>query len=191
MANGQRLWSLPPWKRHLRSLVSTGTMAIFPIRTFPDPVLRMAARPVEHIDDDIRRLVDDMLETMYEAPGVGLAASQIGISLRVVVYDIGDGPFHLINPAMEEKSGSWTYEEGCLSVPDRYWEIERSAYARVRGLDVDGRPVTYEGDELMGRMLQHELDHLEGMLLLKRLPRRVRKQALREMRQEGFVRGKP
>ena len=164
-------------------------MAIFPIRTYPDPVLRMKAAPVEQIDGDIRRLVDDMLETMYEAPGVGLAAPQVGIALQVIVCDIGDGPFHLINPVMEEKSGSWTYEEGCLSVPERFWPIERSGKARVRGLDVDGQPVTYEGDELIGRVLQHELDHLEGTLLLKRLPRRVRKEALREMRQEELARG--
>lgn len=166
-------------------------MAIFPIRIYPDPVLRMEARPVEHVDDDIRRLVDDMLETMYEAPGVGLAAPQIGISLQVVVCDLGEGPFHLINPVMEETSGSWTYEEGCLSVPERYWPIKRSAYARASGLDVDGRSVMYDGDELLGRVLQHELDHLEGTLLLKRLPRRVRKEALRELRQEGLARGGP
>lgn len=166
----------------------TGGMAIFPIRTYPDPVLRLEASPVEHVDDDIRRLVDDMLETMYEAPGVGLAAPQIGISLRVVVCDIGDGPFHLINPVMEETSGSWTYEEGCLSVPDRFWPIKRSSFARARGLDRHGIEVSYEGDELMGRVLQHELDHLDGTLLLKRLTRRVRKEALRELHEESMQR---
>ena len=164
-------------------------MAIFPIRTHPDPVLRMVARPVEHIDDDVRRLVDDMFETMYEAPGVGLAAPQIGISLRVAVCDVGDGPFHLINPSLDETSGSWTYEEGCLSVPERFWPIKRFAYARASGLDVDGRTVTYEGEELVGRVLQHELDHLDGTLLLKRLPRRIRKEALRDLREEGMARG--
>ncbi len=174
---------------HRPALSSPATMAIFPIRIYPDPVLRMEARPVEPVDDDIRRLVDDMFETMYQAPGVGLAASQIGIPLRVVVCDIGEGPFHLINPVMEETSGSWTKEEGFLSVPERYWPIKRSAYARASGLDVDGRPVMYEGDELIGRVLQHELDHLKGTLLLKRLPRRVRKDALRELRQEGLTRG--
>ena len=164
-------------------------MAIFPIRNYPDPALRMEAVPIESIDGDTRRLIDDMLETMYAAPGVGLAAPQLGIPLRVIVCDIGDGPFHLINPVLEETSGSWTYEEGCLSVPGRYWLIKRSAYARARGLDLEGQEVTYEGDELMGRVLQHELDHLDGTLLLKRLSRRARKDALREMRQEGFDRG--
>ncbi len=161
-------------------------MAIFPIRIYPDPVLRICAGTVEAIDADIRRLVDDMFETMYAAPGVGLAAPQIGIPLRVIVCDIGEGPFHLINPVMESTSGSWVYEEGCLSVPDRFWPIKRSSNARAGGVDVDGRRVVYEGDELMGRVLQHELDHLEGTLLLKKLPRRVRKEALRELREEGL-----
>jgi peptide deformylase len=161
-------------------------MAIFPIRTFPDPVLRSPARPVEEIDADVRRLVDDMLETMYEAPGVGLAAPQIGVSLRVVVFDIGEGPHHMINPEMLETSGSWTFDEGCLSVPDRYWSIKRDGFARARGYDVDGNEVEYAGEELMGRVLQHELDHIEGMLLLDRLPRRIRKQALKELREEGL-----
>jgi peptide deformylase len=164
-------------------------MATFPIRTYPDPVLRMKARPVTEIDGDMRRLIDDMFETMYEAPGVGLAAPQIGMPLQVVVCDIGEGPFHLINPTMEETKGSWTYEEGCLSVPERFWPIKRSAYARASGVDVDGKPVAYEGDELMGRVLQHELDHLQGTLILKRLARRVRKEALREIREEGLARG--
>ena len=161
-------------------------MAIFPIRTYPDPVLRMEARPVTQVDGEVRRLIDDMFETMYEAPGVGLAAPQIGMLLQVVVCDIGDGPFHLINPTMDETKGSWTYEEGCLSVPERFWPIKRSAYARASGVDADGKAVTYEGDELIGRVLQHELDHLRGTLLLKRLSRRVRKEALREIREEGL-----
>jgi peptide deformylase len=164
-------------------------VAIFPIRTYPDPVLRLPATRVDRIDDDIRRLVDDMLETMYDAPGVGLAAPQIGVSLQVVVCDIGDGPFHLINPTMEETSGSWTYEEGCLSVPERFWPIKRAAFARAKGTDLDNREVVFEGEELMGRVLQHELDHLDGTLLLKRLPRRVRKEALRELHEEGMARG--
>ena len=164
-------------------------MAVFPIRIYPDPVLRIEARRVEPVDGDVRRLVDDMFETMYQAPGIGLAAPQIGISLRVIVGDIGEGPFHLINPVLEATSGSWTYEEGCLSVPERYWPIKRSAYARASGLDVDGLTVMYEGDELMGRVLQHEIDHLGGTLLLKRLPRRVRKEALRELRQDGLAGG--
>ncbi len=161
-------------------------MTIFPIRTFGDPVLRTPAAPVGEIDDAIRRLVDDMIETMYDAPGVGLAAPQIGVGLRVIVFDAGDGAHHMINPVLEETSGSWVYDEGCLSVPDHYWEIKRPAFARARGLDLDGNEVVYEGDELMGRVLQHEVDHIDGMLLLERLPRRTRKQALKELREEAM-----
>lgn len=164
-------------------------MAIFPITTFPHPVLRSPAAEVHEIDADIRRLVDDMLETMYDAPGVGLAAPQIGVPLRVIVFDVGEGPHVMVNPVLLETSGKWTFEEGCLSVPDRYWPIERAAFARARGLDLDGREIEYAGDELVGRVLQHETDHIEGTLLLERLTRRTRKQALREMREEAWARG--
>jgi peptide deformylase len=160
-------------------------MAVFPIRTFPDPVLRLEAKPVDRFDTELRRLVDDMGETMYAAPGVGLAAPQIGVSLRVVVFDAGEGLRHLINPVMESTSGSWVYDEGCLSVPENWWPIERAAYARARGLDVDGREVVYEGDELIGRVLQHELDHIDGTLLIDRLGRRERKAALRDLREQA------
>lgn len=162
-------------------------MAIFPIRVFPDPVLRMPAAPVERFDDHLARLVDDMIETMYDAPGVGLAAPQIGVSLRVVVFDAGDGPRHLVNPVLEATSSSYEYEEGCLSVPGKWWPITRPAFARVRGLDVRGDEAVYEGDELMGRVLQHELDHVDGVLLLQRLGRRERKQALRQLREEAVI----
>jgi peptide deformylase len=164
-------------------------MAIFPIRTHPDPVLRTPAAPVGTIDADIRRLIDDMLETMYDAPGVGLAAPQIGVALRVVVFDAGDGPGHLINPVLEAVEGEFEYEEGCLSVPGHYWPITRPSYARASGLDLDGKPAVYEGEELMGRVLQHEIDHVEGVLLLERLSRRVRRQALRDLRREALERG--
>ena len=163
-------------------------MAIFPIRTYPDPVLRIVASPVGAGDADLRRLVDDMIETMYAAPGVGLAAPQIGVSLRVIVFDAGDGPHHVLNPVLEGTSGEYLYEEGCLSVPNRYWPIERPAYARVRGRDLAGAEVVYEGEDLMGRVLQHEVDHLEGTLLLTRLTRRERKEALRELRLEAMER---
>ena len=161
-------------------------MAVFPIRTFPDPVLRSPAAPVAHIDDAIRRLVADMLETMYQAPGVGLAAPQIGVALRVVVFDIGEGPHHLVNPVLVETGGSWTFDEGCLSVPDRYWPVRRPAFARARGLDLDGNEVEYAGEELLGRVLQHETDHLQGTIILDRLARRTRKQALKELREEAM-----
>jgi len=161
-------------------------MAIYPIRTFPDPVLAMKARSVEAFDDNLKRLTDDMFETMYDAPGVGLAAPQIGVSKRVFVADIGDGPFLMVNPSIVCQTGKWKYEEGCLSVPGRYWDIKRYDYARAEGFDVSGNPVMYEGDELMGRVLQHEIDHLFGLLLLSHLGSRTKRQALKELREESL-----
>ena len=148
----------------------------------------MPATRVDVIDGDIRRLAADMLETMYQAPGVGLAAPQIGVTLQVVVFDIGDGPHVMVIPVLLETSGKWTYEEGCLSVPERFWPISRASFARAKGLDLDGNEIEYAGEELMGRVLQHETDHLQGVMLLERLSRRARKQALKEIREEtlGF-----
>lgn len=161
-------------------------MAIYPIRTFPDPVLAMDAAEVTTFDSDLERLVDDMVETMYAAPGVGFAAPQIGILKRVLVADVGDGWFVMINPVIEETSGKWEFDEGCLSVPDRYWQIKRPGYARATGVGLDGQPVTYEGDELMGRVLQHEIDHLSGTLLISHLSQRDRVQVLTELRDESI-----
>jgi peptide deformylase len=161
-------------------------MSVFPIRTFGDPVLNTIAQPVETFDAALVRLIEDMLETMYAAPGVGLAGPQIGISRRVFVYDIGEGPGHMINPELVEASGEWEFDEGCLSVPERFWPIVRPAYARVKGVTLDGSPLELEGEELMGRMLQHEFDHLDGTLLLERLGKRERKTALRDLRREAM-----
>ncbi len=163
-------------------------MAILPIRTFGDPVLRMPAAPVEKIDDGVRKLVADMIETMYAAPGVGLAAPQIGVSRNVAVFDAQDGlgARVMINPELVETSGEWEFEEGCLSVPGHYWVITRPGFALARALDLDGDEVEYEGEELMGRVLQHEIDHLRGTLLIERLERKARKLALRDLRDEAL-----
>jgi peptide deformylase len=161
-------------------------MAIYPIRIFGDPVLRATAVDVTDDAESLQRLVDDMLETMYEAPGVGLAAPQIGISKRIFVADVGEGPFAMVNPEIVEVSGTWTFDEGCLSVPGYYWPIKRPDYAKARGFDIEGNPVEFEGEELMGRVLQHEIDHLHGMLLLERLTRRSMKQALRDIREDSL-----
>lgn len=161
-------------------------MAIYPIRIFGDPVLRMSAAKVSDEPESLARLVEDMLETMYEAPGVGLAAPQIGISKRIFVADIGEGPFTMVNPEIVETSGSWMWDEGCLSVPGYYWPIKRADYAKARGFDIHGNPIEFEGDELMGRVLQHEIDHLNGILLLERLSRRDRRQALRDIRENAM-----
>lgn len=178
-------------------------MAIYPIRTFGDPVLRTTCAPVTEIDGQLATLVSDMIETMYAAPGVGLAAPQIGVGRRVVVFDAGFGPKEVINPELvsaEEAEGEapfdgynteewWLFDEGCLSVPGYFWPIERPAYAWVRGLDLDGNEVEYAGDDLLGRVLQHEVDHLNGMLLLERLDRPAKKQALRELRNAALELG--
>jgi peptide deformylase len=161
-------------------------MAIFPIRTFGDPVLTMPAAPIDEITSELERLVDDMLETMYDAPGVGLAAPQIGVSKRIFVADIGDGPFVMLNPEIVETSGEWEFDEGCLSVPGRFWPIRRPGFARAAGLDLEGNPVEFAGEELMGRVLQHEIDHLNGLLLIERLTKRERKHALRDLREEAL-----
>jgi len=163
-------------------------MAVLPMRGVGDRILRSVAIPVTEIDGRIKKLVDDMIETMYDAPGVGLAAPQVGIGRRVFVFDIDDelGPRVVINPELVETSGEWEYNEGCLSVPEYFWPILRPAVAVVRGLDLDGNEVTYEGDELMGRVLQHEMDHVNGMLLLDRLNRGERRKALREIREAAL-----
>ncbi|MXX00874.1 MAG: peptide deformylase [Acidimicrobiia bacterium] len=163
-------------------------MAILPIRVFGDPILRSVAAPVTEIDARIKKLVDDMIETMYDAPGVGLAAPQVGVGRRIFVFDIDDelGPRAVINPELVETSGECEYNEGCLSVPEYFWPILRPSTALVRGLDLDGKEVAFEGDELMGRVLQHEMDHLNGMLLLDRLNRGERRKALREIREAAL-----
>jgi peptide deformylase len=129
-----------------------------------------------------------MIETMYAAPGVGLAANQIGVTRRIAVFDAQDevGPRVMINPEILETSGTLEYDEGCLSVPGRYWEITRPAFARVRALDLNGNQVEYEGDGLLGRVLQHEIAHLDGGLLFDELPKRVRKKVLQELRDENL-----
>jgi peptide deformylase len=163
-------------------------MAIFPIRTFGDPVLRLETKPIVQIDKAVHTLANDMIETMYDAPGVGLAANQIGISRRIAVFDAQDelGPRVMINPEVVETTGEFEMEEGCLSVPGHWWEITRPAFARVRALDLDGNEVEYAGDGLLGRVLQHEVAHLDGGLLIDALGRRERKRALKELRNENL-----
>ncbi len=157
-------------------------MAIFPIRVFGDPVLRQRATEIEEIDEKIARLSEEMLATMYAAPGVGLAAPQVGIERRSFVYDVGEGPMTVINPEIVESRGEWEYEEGCLSVPDLHWPIVRPKEVHLVGRDLQGNALSIEGDELLGRVLQHELDHLDGILLLERLEKDQRKQAMRVLR---------
>jgi peptide deformylase len=158
-------------------------MAPFDIRVFGDPVLRTPAQAVQEIDDGLRQLADDMLVTMYEAPGVGLAAPQVGIQKRFFVYDIGEGAHAVVNPRLSDHSGEWTYEEGCLSVPGLSWPIARASHVHLDGLDLEGRPISMDADELLARVFQHECDHLDGVLLLERLDKRQRKQAMKTLRE--------
>ena len=157
-------------------------MSAYDIRVIGDPVLRQTAREINDIDGALVQLVDDMLETMYEAPGIGLAAPQVGVNKKLFVWDIGDGPNAMINPRITESDGEWVFEEGCLSVPGLSWEIVRPKEIHIVGRDLDGNEVTYEADELESRMFQHEMDHLEGTLLIERLDEDTRKAALKTLR---------
>ena len=163
-------------------------MSTYPIRIFGDPVLRQRASEVEDVDGRLVRLVEDMVETMYAAPGVGLAAPQVGVERRLFVYDIGDGegPKTLVNPVITESRGEWEFEEGCLSVPGLHWTIVRPKEVHLTGFDLDGNEVSIEADEYLARVLQHELDHLDGVLLLEHLDADARKEAMRTLRQRAL-----
>jgi peptide deformylase len=165
---------------------SLDVVGTFAVRTFGDPVLRQRAAEVEELDGDLARLAATMVETMYDAIGLGLAAPQVGVLKRLYTYDVGDGPAVLVNPEIVDASGEWSYDEGCLSIPDVHIEIVRPKIVTVRGIDLDGKEVVFEGDEIMGRLIQHEIDHLDGVLMLDRLEPDRRKSVLREMRRTQF-----
>jgi peptide deformylase len=144
-------------------------MAKLEILHFPDPRLRKRAEPVAKVDDDIRRLVDDMLETMYEAPGIGLAANQVNVQRQVIVIDISenrDAPLVLINPEILSREGEEEMEEGCLSVPGYYETVRRADRVRVRALSRDGESYEMDADGLLAVCIQHEMDHLDGKLFV-------------------------
>jgi peptide deformylase len=160
-------------------------VSVLPIRTLGDPVLREPSRDVETFDELMHRLYQDMLETMYQAPGVGLAAPQIGLSLRFFVYDEneGEGPGAIANPVLSELEGEIVKEEGCLSIPGLWYPTGRAERARIDGLDVDGKPVTVRADGLLARIFQHETDHLNGMLFIDRLSEEDRRKAMSMLRE--------
>ena len=145
--------------------------------------MRKVAETITDIDGKLAQLADDMLSTMYDEPGIGLAAPQVGVQRRLFVYDIGEGPKTLINPEVTESRGEWTYEEGCLSVPGLFWEIVRPKEVHLRGLDLDGNEVSIEADELLGRLFQHEMDHLNGVMVVDHLDKETRKKALKTLRE--------
>jgi peptide deformylase len=153
------------------------------IRTLGDPVLRQPARPVRTFDRALRALAEDMLETMYAAPGVGLAGPQVGVSSRIFTFDDGQtGPMVMVNPVLSGAEGSIVEEEGCLSIPGPYHSTPRVARITCQGQDPDGRPVSITGEGLLARIFQHETDHLDGRLYIDRLDDDGRKAVLAELR---------
>ena len=152
-------------------------------------MLRQRATEVTDIDGRLAKLAQDMITTMYEAPGAGLAAPQVGVQRRLFVYDSHDetGPHVIVNPTITESRGEWAYEEGCLSVPGLSWEIVRPDEVHLTGWDLDGNEVSIEADQYLGRIFQHELDHLDGVLLLERLDEVTRKAALRTLRERQLT----
>ena len=156
-------------------------MGTYSIRVFGDPVLKQRAKDVTDVDGALVRVVNTMVDTMYDASGVGLAAPQVGVQKRLFTYDVGDGAQVLINPEIVETEGEWAYEEGCLSIPGFHFEIVRPKLVTITGVDIDGDEVVVQGDELLGRVFLHELDHLDGVLMLDRLDPAERKRALREL----------
>ncbi|NMG02377.1 peptide deformylase [Azoarcus taiwanensis] len=147
-------------------------MALLPILRYPDPRLHLKAKPVEQVDDEIRRLVDDMAETMYEAPGIGLAAIQVNVQKRVIVIDVSEDKsslMALINPVIVERRGEQTCEEGCLSVPGIYEKVTRAEEVTVEALDRDGQAFRIEADGLLAVCIQHEIDHLDGKVFVEYL----------------------
>jgi peptide deformylase len=166
-------------------------MALREILVVPDPILKQVSKPVETVDDDLRALMDDMLETMYAAPGIGLAAIQIGVPKRVIVMDLAregepPAPRYFVNPeilwASEETA---PYEEGCLSVPEIFDEVERPSQVKLRYMDYNGKVVEEDAEGLYAVCIQHEMDHLEGVLFIDYLSRLKREQAVKKVKKQA------
>ncbi|MBU3691948.1 MAG: peptide deformylase [Candidatus Nanopelagicaceae bacterium] len=157
-------------------------MAIQPIRYFGDPVLTSPALPVIDFDKELRSLVKDLTDTMIDAPGAGLAAPQIGVPLRVFVWHVNEEFGHLVNPTLDLSDEMQDGEEGCLSFPDLSYETPRAYRAVAKGWNMHGEPIVVEGTEFLARALQHETDHLNGVLFIDRLPSEMRKQAMKDIR---------
>ena len=173
----------------------SGTMTTKPLVLLPDPILREKSKPIERVDDDLRRFADDMLETMYDAPGIGLAAIQVGEPIRMLVMDVSkeeeeNKPFVLINPEIvatgDEAS---TYEEGCLSIPDYYAEVERPATVTVNYLDREGKQCTMEADGMLATCVQHEIDHLNGILFIDHISKLKRDMVIKKFTKLAKQRG--
>ncbi len=165
-------------------------MPIRQILTAPDPRLREISKPVKKVDDELRALMDDMLETMYDAPGIGLAAIQVGVPLRVIVMDLSDSddkpePRYFVNPEILDPSEDMSvYEEGCLSVPDYFESVDRPSQCRVKYLDYDGNEQILVAQGLLATCIQHEMDHLEGVLFIDHISRLKRDRILKKLKKE-------
>lgn len=163
-------------------------MTIKPLIILPDPLLRQVSKPVEHFNDRLRKFTDDMLETMYDAPGIGLAAIQVGEPLRLLVIDLAKegeppAPHIFVNPEIVERSDERSvYEEGCLSIPDYYAEVERPASVRVKYLDRDGKAREMMAEGLMATCLQHEIDHLDGVLFIDHISKLKRDMVVKKFK---------
>jgi peptide deformylase len=164
-------------------------VAIQPIRLFGDPVLRTPAQPVTDFDKELRQLVKDLEETMMDAPGAGLAAPQIGVGLRVFTYYVDDVLGHLVNPSLDLSEEEQDGEEGCLSFPGLSYDTKRALRVVAKGFDMHGEPVVLEGSDLLARAIQHETDHLDGILFIDRLDRAQRKLALKAIREAEWAGG--
>lgn len=154
----------------------------YDIRTYGDPVLATVADDIENIDGKLVRLTQAMLQAMYKAPGLGLAAPQIGVQKKIFVYDIDGEPQTLLNPRIVESRGEWVYDEGCLSIPGLYVEMLRPKEVLLEAVNLNGDTIQIEADELLARLFQHELDHLNGVLMFDRMTEEQRREALVEYR---------
>ncbi len=164
-------------------------MAVLKVRRYGDPVLRRRAREIETVTPEIRRLVDDMIDTMYDEVGIGLAAPQVGTSVRLLVLgdEEGRGVQALVNPVISEQGGTITAEEGCLSLPGIFAQVTRSQWVKLEAQDLEGRPVAITARGLRARVFQHEIDHLDGVLFIDRLDPVTRDRIKRRIKKEGFA----
>ncbi len=190
MANHPSIWWILPDNSLCINSFKNGFMALLPILRYPDPRLHKKAAPVIQVDARIRQLVADMADTMYTAPGIGLAAPQVDQHLRLIVIDVSEDKSQLqvfINPELLETSGECEGEEGCLSVPGIYEIVTRASHVRVRALGLDGQPFELEADDLLAVCIQHEMDHLEGKVFVEYLSRlkqmRIRSKLVKQARE--------
>ena len=166
-------------------------MSVIPIRLYGDPVLRTPAAEVVDFDKELRKLVADLTDTMQDAPGVGLAAPQLGVSLRVFTYWVDDELGHLVNPVLDLSEEQQDGEEGCLSVPDLSFECKRAKSVVAKGMNMYGEPITLEGSDLLARCVQHETDHLDGIVFIDRLDPATRKEAMKLIRESEWFGADP